>query len=480
MEPATHYIAGEWVKDANAGLIDSIDPANGSVIGQAVPGSATMAEQAIMAARGAFETSDWASDPRLRAKVLLEFADRMRAQHVELAELLVRENGKTLGQAKHEVAAGFGEMRYYAGLARNIFGRTTETGPGKLSLLTREASGVCAVIVPWNAPVTLLVRSVAPALAAGCTVVIKPAPQTPLIHRAVMAIFDAVAGLPRGVVNSVNENGISVGKVLSSHPEVDVVSFTGSSRTGKIIMANAAETVKHLSLELGGKAPAIVFADADIDRAVSEICRCSTVLTGQMCTAVARVLVHESVEAKLTAKLKAAYQRVTLGHGLNAGTDMGPMIDAANQARLLRIIERAGDETDLLLRGNAPGGDLASGAFVSPSMFRIHDTSHLLVQEELFGPIVSIEPFAEEAEAISKANATRYGLAASVFTADLNRGMRLGRKLKSGTVWLNSHNRLLAEAETGGYRESGVGRLHGVEALNDFLETKHIYLESED
>jgi betaine-aldehyde dehydrogenase len=476
---AQHYISGDWVSEGSPGSVDSLDPATGEVIGQADLGSSELAAKAILAARHAFETTNWAANPRQRAEALLEVADVMAVRQDALAELLVRENGKPLAQARGEVAAGFGELRYYAGLARNIFGRTTETGPGKVSLLTREPAGVVAVIVPWNAPVTLLVRSVAPALAAGCTVVIKPAPQTPLIHQAVMACFDAVAKFPRGVINSVNENGIKVGETMSTHPEIDVISFTGSSRTGKTIMSKAAETLKHLSLELGGKAPAIVFPDADLEKAVSEIRRCSIVLTGQMCTAVSRVLVHESLVQGMTEKLIAAYRSVRLGHGLEPDTEMGPLIDTANRDRILQIIERAGDEAEMILRGEVPGGSLSRGAFVSPTIFRIDDTSHDLVQDELFGPIVSIEPFQDEAHAIQMANATRYGLAASVYTGDLNRAMRLGRKLKFGTVWLNSHNRLLAEAETGGFRESGTGRLHGVEALNDFLETKHVYLEAE-
>lgn len=475
---AKHYIAGEWVD--GPGRTASFDPANGTIVGEAELGSAALGGQAIDAARAAFETSTWAVDPRLRARVLLEFADRLEKRQNELARLLVRENGKILGQAKHEIAAGVGEARYYAGLARNVFGRTTETGPGKMSLLTREPSGVVAVVVPWNAPVTLFVRSVAPALAAGCSVIVKPAPQTPLVNAEIMKCFDGIEGLPPGVMNSVNENGIEVGQLMATHPEVDVISFTGSSATGKVMMKASADTLKHLSLELGGKAPAVVFEDADLDKASTEIRKSSIVLTGQMCTAVSRVLVHKSIETEMIGRLTEAYQSVKVGNGLEPGIEMGPLIDKANQKRVLGIIERAADEADLVLRGQALGEGFETGAFVTPSIFRIDDVQHPLVQEELFGPIVSVETFEDEAEAISKSNATRYGLASSVFTRDLNRGMRMGRKLKFGTVWLNSHNRLLAEAETGGYRESGIGRLHGMEALNDFLETKHVYMETED
>ena len=479
-ESGHHYIAGTWIADASNGMADVVDPSSGEVIGQAPNGSAALAEQAILSARDAFETMSWASDPRLRAKVLLEVADRLEARQQGIAQLMARENGKVLGQAVHEVAAGVGEARYYAGVARNVFGRTFESGPGKMSLMTREPAGVVSVIVPWNAPVALLIRSVAPALAAGCAVVIKPAPQTPLTNAAVMACFDEVDGLPPGIVNSVNEHGTEVGTVLSTHPEIDVVSFTGSSRTGKIIMANAADTIKHVSLELGGKAPAIVFDDADLDKAVAEIRHSAIILNGQMCTSISRILVQDTILDDMTARMRAALASVATGDPLATGTEMGPLIDKPNQHRVLGLVDRAADETGLLLRGGPLEGDLANGFFVTPSLFACDDVSHPLIQDELFGPIVALERFADEAEALAKANATRFGLAASVYTNDLKRAMRLGRKLKFGSVWLNCHNRLLAEVETGGYRESGIGRLHGIEAMNDFLETKHIYYEAED
>lgn len=475
-----HYIGGEWIADTPNGVIEVENPSDGAVFATAPNGSAMLAGQAILAAREAFETTGWASDPRLRAAALLEFADALESRADAIAALMARENGKVLAQARHEVSAGYSEARYYAGVARNVFGRTYESGTGKMSLMTREAAGVVSVIVPWNAPVTLLVRSVAPALAAGCSVVIKPAPQTPLTNAAVMACFDAVKALPKGVVNSVNEYGTEVGTALSTHSEIDVISFTGSSRTGKIIMANAADTIKHVSLELGGKAPAIVFDTADLDKAVAEIKRGSLALNGQMCTCISRILVQDGIYEEMKGRLRAAFEATKLGDARAQGTELGPIIDKHNQERLLRIIARADAEANLVLRGVVGGNELSNGYFITPSMFEIEDVTHDLIQKELFGPIVSLERFTDEADALSKANATRFGLAASVYTQDLNVSMRMGRKLKFGTVWLNCHNRLLAEVETGGYRESGIGRLHGVEAMNDFLETKHIYYEVED
>ncbi len=476
MTTALNYIGGEWVK--GAGARDSVNPADGSVLGSYEPGTKALADQAAALARETFETTGWASSPRLRAAVLFEFADRLEAAKDEIADLVVAENGKLRREALGETMGAISEIRYYAGLARTVLGRTLETMPGNFSMMNREAAGVAAIIVPWNAPVTLLARSLAPALAAGCTTVIKPAPQTPLIHARIMRCLADCPSLPKGVVNSVNEQGSEVGEALVASNDIDVISFTGSSATGKRIMAGAAPTLKRLSLELGGKAPATVFADADLDQAVRELTGGSLVMAGQICVAAARFLVEKSIEKDFTDRIKAAFSAVKVGPGGDAQSQMGSLIDIGNRDRVSRLIEQAGDVGEMVLKGGVPNGPLAQGAFLTPTLFKIDDVASPLVQEELFGPIVSIETFETEAEAVKKANATEYGLAASVFTRDLNRAMRMSRAVRAGTVWLNCHGRLFAEGETGGYRQSGLGRLHGVEGLNDFLETKHVYLEA--
>ncbi len=470
-DPAAHYIGGRFVADGP--IADSTNPADDSVVGRAHLGSKALVDQAGRSARETFFGTDWAASPRQRAQALYEFADRLEAAREEVADLVVAENGKLRREALGETMGAISEARYYAGLARGIRGTMQEVMPGQMSLFHREPAGVAAIIVPWNAPVTLLIRSLAPAMAAGCTSVIKPAMQTPLVHARIMQCLAECPALPPGVVNSVNENGIEVGQALTASPDIDVISFTGSSSTGKLIMAGAAPTLKRVGLELGGKAPAVIFEDADLDLAVKELTHASLNMAGQICVAAARFLVHESVAKDFEEKITAAFRAVRTGRGSDPQSDMGALIDRPNQERLMKIIAQAGDEGEMVLEG-AP---LGQGAFLTPTLFRIEDVTSSLVQEELFGPIVSLERFSDEAEAVAKANATKYGLAASVFTRDLNRAMRASRAIRAGTVWLNSHTRLFAEGETGGYGQSGLGRLHGLEGLYDFMETKHIYIE---
>lgn len=471
IQPAAHFIDGAWV--AQGGLGDSLNPADGSLVGQYHLGNAALVDDAARAARAAFFGTSWAQAPRLRAQVLFEIADRLEAARSEIADLVVVENGKLRAEAMGETMAAISETRYYAGLARNIRGSMQEIAPGSLSLFHREAAGVAGVIVPWNAPVTLLMRSLAPALAAGCTAVIKPAVQTPLVHARIMAAITAAPSLPAGVINSVNEDGIAVGQAMVASPDIDVISFTGSSRTGAAIMAAAAPSLKRVGLELGGKAPAVIFDDADLDHAVHELTHGSLAMAGQICVAAARFLVHAPIAAAFEEKITYAFRAVRTGPGHDPNSQMGSLIDAGNQKRVMALIEQAGDEGRMILKG----GPLDKGAFLTPTLFRIDNLQSPLVQEELFGPIVSVEIFQDEAEAVARANATPYGLAASVFSRDLARSIRVARAIRAGTVWLNTHLRLFAEAETGGYGKSGLGRLHGPEGLHDFLETKHIYME---
>lgn len=480
MQTAKQLIDGRWLTHVSGGerIGQAINPATGDVAALFCDGTAAEAEAAVAAALRAFENTAWKRSPRLRAEVLLDFAAKLDARKEEIADWLVTLNGKLRREALGEIGAGISELRYYAGLARNLFGRVLEVEPGCYSSLDREAAGVCAIILPWNAPVTLLVRSLAPALAAGCTVVIKPACQTAVVNNMVLECMTGDTRVPAGVINSVIESGAEVSRYLCESPDIDVISFTGSSAVGKLIAQNTAPTLKRLSLELGGKAPAVVFADADMDKTVAGLVAGGMVMAGQQCTAITRVLVEDAAYDAVAQRLVAALKAVKVGPGNDPASQMGCLIDVRNRDRINALMDTAQATQRVLLRGNVPGGALARGAFIEPSLVEVQDLSSDFIQKELFGPLLVIERFSNEDEAVARANATRFGLAASVWSRDMKKSRRIAARLRSGTVWSNSHNRLFAEAETGGFRDSGYGRLHGAEGLNDFLQTKHFYFET--
>lgn len=477
MADASLYVDGAWTPALGRRTAASADPASGETLGQFADGGTEDFGRAIDAAHRAFQQPAWTQNPRVRQQVLAAWADRLERNAEALAHLLTRENGKVIAQSRGELAGAVSEIRYYAGLARHIPGHALEVEPGVFSTMLKEPAGVAGIIVPWNAPVVLLIRSLAPALAAGCTCIVKPAPQTALVTAAVLRELVDVPGLLPGVVNLVSETGHEGARLLTTSPAVDVISFTGSNATGQRIMAAAATTMKKLSLELGGKSCCIVFEDADVDAIAPQIAAAATVISGQQCTAARRVLVHASRYQAMKRALGAALRVLKIGPGLAEGVQMGPLIDPPTLSAVQGRIERAMDEADeVVLRGRRlEGGQHGEGRFVSPTLVAHRATSSFFVQEEIFGPFVVIESFESEADAVQRANHTEFGLSASVWTHHGARAWRMARTLRNGTVWINDHNRLFAEAETGGYRRSGLGRLHGVDALIDFTEIKHIY-----
>jgi acyl-CoA reductase-like NAD-dependent aldehyde dehydrogenase len=477
MERALNFFGGRWtVGQGQAGVC--INPATAEPAAEYSEASLDEALAAIDAARAAFDQGPWPRSPRLREAVLLEFAAQLQARAPEIERWLVTLNGKLAREARGELATAVSELRFYAGLARNLWGRVAEIDNGCYSQISREPAGVAAIIVPWNAPVILLIRSLAPALAAGCTVVIKAAHQTALVNQLVLECLTRVPGLPADVVCSFTEAGSSVGRALSQSPHIDVISFTGSSATGKRIAAEAAGTLKRLSLELGGKAPAIVLPDAPVEATVAGLVAGALPMAGQQCTAIARVLLHQDRFDEMATALATRMAALVLGPGHEPASQLGPLIDLGSRDRLARLAAEASSQGKVWLQGGVPAGPLGRGAFVSPTLVEVSDLGSRYVQDELFGPVLVIERYGSRAEAIERANATRYGLAASVWTTDRAAGQAMARELKSGTVWLNTHNKLYPEVETGGFRESGYGRLHGVEGLNDFLSTKHVYWEN--
>lgn len=480
MELIKHYVDGHWVESVSgpARQGKGLNPATGEHVHDFCDGGRAEALAAVTAARRAFDTTNWRNSPRLRADVLLDFAARLEARKDEIADWLVTVNGKLRREAVVEVVGSVSELKYYAGLARTQYGRNLEVEPDAFSMLDREAAGVAAIILPWNAPLLLLIRSLAPALAAGCSVVIKPAFQTCIAHNLALECLTCDERLPPGLVNSVIESGVAVSKHLCESLDIDVVSFTGSSKVGKLIAESTSPSLKRLSLELGGKAPALVFPDCNIDSTVKGVVAGATVLAGQQCTAIARVLVHADIYDDFRSRLAQALQRVKVGPGNNPASDMGCLIDLANRDRIAALVERAEKEACVVLKGRIPQDELAQGAFIEPSLIEVNDLNSPFIQDELFGPLLVLERFADEQEAIERANATRYSLASSVWTQDLFLARRVASKLNFGNVWCNTHNRLFAEAETGGYGDSGYGKLHGLEGMFDFMRTKHFYFET--
>lgn len=473
---ARHWIGGAWT-GSDAARFDSTAPATGQFLGTAPAGGRAEAVASIEAARRAFERTPWRDSPRVRAAALLEMATRLEADGKQLAALLNAENGKLLRECAGEVDGAASELRYYAGVARLGAGRVIEPAPGIRSLVVHEAAGVVAIIVPWNAPLILFVRSLAPALAAGCAVVVKAAPQTALFMHRVAERMAEVAALPPGILNIVFEEGHEVAQEFVRSPEVDVLSYTGSTAVGKRIMADAAPSLKRLSLELGGKAPCIVCDDADLDVAIPQILAAGTILSGQQCTAATRILVQRHVAPAFKEAMSRAIKAFRVGPGHLPGSDMGAVIDLANRDRILRLIDEVGERHRVVVRGGKVEGMAENGAFVSPTLVEVEDPRSDVVQKEHFAPLMTLEVFDSDRDGVDLANATRFGLGSSVWTRDHARAHRMAREVRCGTVWINAHNKLFAEAETGGYRESGFGRLHGLEGMNDFMQTKHVYEE---
>lgn len=480
MKLAEHYIDGKWTSAVSGtrNIKKGVNPATNEHAYDYCDGTEAEALAAVAAARRAFDETNWRNSPRLRADILFDFAARMEARKAEIADWLVTVNGKLHREAMGEVMGSVSELKYYAGLARTQYGRNLEVEPGAFSILDREAAGVAAIILPWNAPLLLLVRSLAPALAAGCSVVIKPAFQTSTAHNLALECLTNDERIPAGIVNSVIESGIAVSQHLCESLDVDVISFTGSSHVGKLIAESTSPSLKRLSLELGGKAPALVFPDCDMAKTVSGVVAGATVLAGQQCTAITRVLVHDAIYDAFKTQLAQALQSIKVGPGNDAASQMGCLIDTANRDRIAKLVERAEKEARIIVKGQIPEGELANGAFITPSLIEVDDLASPFIQDELFGPLLVLERFHDEAEAINRANATRYSLASSVWTQDLFLARRMASKLNFGNVWCNTHNRLFAEAETGGYGDSGYGKLHGLEGMYDFMRTKHFYFET--
>ncbi|GIF62151.1 aldehyde dehydrogenase [Asanoa ishikariensis] len=471
---ALHWINGKWVDSAQHG--ESVNPATGEVVGRYADAGRHEAEEAVRAATAAFRESRWADDMEFRTNVLLEIAASFQRHERDLADLTTLENGKTIGEAEFEVSFAKGNFTTAAALAQTTYGRVMEVEPGKHTMVVREPVGVAAVITPWNSPTALLARDLAPALAAGCTAVVKLPGQTPLLNEAISRVFADVPSLPTGVVNIITESGSEAAKWLVDSPDVPVIMFTGSTPTGRAIGASAAKHVKRVGLELGGKTPHIVFDDADLDLALAVIEKSLTIFTGQFCITASRLIVQRGVYETVKQRLAERLANVTVGPGSDRSVDMGALIDKASVARVDRLVEEAiaGGAVPVVRGGPVRDGDLANGAFYRPTLLEVTDSSLPIVQQEVFGPVQTIQVFDTEAEAVALANDSEFGLGASVWSNDVNRPLRVARKVQAGMLWINDWGQLPNQFEIGGYKQSGVGHANGPGGIDHFLEYKTI------
>jgi betaine-aldehyde dehydrogenase len=470
---------GSSVVAATGEAFEDTDPTTQEVVATVTSSTPDDVDQAVQRARRAFGHARWRNDGRLRAQVLWRYAGKLRHNVGPLSELLTREQGKTISEARSEITGSAEMVEYYAGLARAVYGRSAVLGEHAHGVVVREPVGVVAVITPWNWPLTLLMRSLAPALAAGNACVVKPASLTPAITVAALDLLAADTELPEGILTCVLGPGAVVGDALVAHPGVDMIAFTGESGTGAEVMRKAAEGLRKVALELGGKSPNIVFADANLDKALDGAMNAIFTTSGQICTAGSRLLLERPIYEPFLAQLVARADALRMGDPLDGSTTLAPLVSGRQKRTIEDYIELGRKEGRVLTSTEAPArGQLGRGNFVPATVIADLPQASRLVQEEVFGPVLTVHSFSGDDEAIALAEGTDFGLAAGVWTTNLDRAWRVGRAVRSGTVWINTYHHFYAEAEVGGFRRSGLGRQQGVDGIIEFTETKHLNFDA--
>ena len=474
-----NYVNGQWVASASGETFAVYDPSTEEVIARVSAADKADVDAAVKAARAAFDSGPWSkTTAQDRGRILFKLAEKIRQNADSLANLESRNTGKPIVEAEFDIADVATCFEYYGGLATKVMGHVNPVPANALSFTLREPVGVAAQIIPWNYPLLMAAWKLAPALAAGCVCILKPAEQTPLTALE-FAHWLEEAGLPPGVVNIINGFGETTGAALVAHPGVDKVAFTGSVAVGKIIVKSAADTLKRVTLELGGKSPNIFFAEADWEAAVDGALFGVFINQGEVCSAGSRILVEKKIYSKFVESMTEKAKRIKLGPPLERETKMGPLVSKEQYDRVHSYLELGKKEAKVAIGGGRPK-QFGKGYYLEPTIFYDVENSARIAREEIFGPVASVIPFDAEADAIRIANDTPYGLAAAVWTRDIYKAFRVVKALRAGVVWVNHMQPTYVEAPWGGYKQSGFGRELGPWGLEEYLETKQVFVNLDE